>query len=240
MYFKNAKPKSDTTKAPIYLHVRTTQGSYVCKVSLIQFPWGSELQYQFIVTPQRCPQYRAPSILSPDWSTVHVLGDIPMGEPCWISWIYTFFYSHYLSGLGMEKDADSKNRADSLNAGTDTGSPHQPGNTAASPKSPLGQFFTYFSVKIPYKQIPFTPAEVTWSYTLRHFDSNWLKLISLKINSLETILSRRKKPKPNTLGKKHCYIWDDVLRDFHLAGGMEKGEEVLYKNQTLICFLFTV
>lgn len=106
----------------------------------------------------------------------------------------------------MEKDADSKNRADSLNAGTDTGSPHQPGNTAASPKSPLGQFFTYFSVKMPYKQIPFTPAEVTWSYTLRHFDSNWLKLISLKINSLETILSRRKKPKPNTLGKKHCYI----------------------------------
>lgn len=86
-----------------------------------------------------------------------------MSEPRYISWIYAFFCSHYLSRLGTEEDLDSKNLANSPNTGTMTNSPHQPSNTATSPKSLLRPFFTYSSVKIAYKQIPFIPSEVKWS-----------------------------------------------------------------------------
>lgn len=77
-YFKNSKPELESTKGPIYLHVRRTQCRYGSQVSLnLLFPG---VRAEVSVTTHYCPQYRTLSILSPDWCIVHAPEDTSAGS----------------------------------------------------------------------------------------------------------------------------------------------------------------
>lgn len=64
----------------------------------------------------------------------------------------------------------------------------------------------------------------------------WLKLTGPKIYSLDTILNRLKQTNQTLQGRNTPIFEIILLLDFHLAGQMEKEEEVLEENQCLFVF----
>lgn len=140
---------------------------------------------------------------------VHLPGDTPVSQPLWTSWIYAFFYCYYVSGSQMNKDSQFKNLADRPNTGTNSSVPHWLRNSIVYPKCPLKSALLRPCIK---KIIFLLQLKL---HSLRHFDSNWLKLTGSKICSLGTMLDRLKQTNQTLQGRNSLifemmYYWISI------------------------------